>query len=146
MKKEQIREAFSEMNSIAGADEQLQAQILARVNQANASSVPTQALKNLIRYFFLYVLTGLVIYFLVSALLPMPVDAGLTGISSESDYEQILHGWQIFVGSERLINSFIDGCFKIFFKISTLAFVFAAALMKADEADSSSKGEKLCAD
>ena len=146
MNKEQIKSAFSQIKSAAGQDEKLTAQIMARIDAERKSFIPVSALKNLAKFFCFYLLASLALYFAVMLFLPTPGSVGAADVSSEAWVGQIAEGWQLFITSERLINSFINGCFNLFFKLSFLAFFFAAALMKANDSDSCRKGEKLCAD
>lgn len=146
MKKNQIENAFAQIKNCAGKDEKLQRNILQQIEIDTQSKVPFNGLKRLTMYFLVYLLAGFFVNTIVVSLLPSPGIYELPELVQQSRVEQITDGLRLLSNSERLINLLIEGCFNLFFKISFLAFIFAAALMKVETSKASCKGEKLCVD
>lgn len=149
MNRNNIKGAFAHIKTEAGNDEKLQHRILERIKPSAMPGVPIEGLKKLCGYFLVYLLVAFILNFVVVALLPSLPPAEITELAEQEKIMQIAAGFELFNNSERLINLLVEGCFKLFFKISFLAFIFAAALVKADNSETSEtsgKGEKLCAD
>ncbi|MFZ5953232.1 MAG: hypothetical protein ACOYXC_21185 [Candidatus Rifleibacteriota bacterium] len=141
MKRDNAKKSFVEMQTLAGNNESLRQSIFARTTAKTAEKIPFTGLKQLFKFFLVYFLVSLAVYWLAGYLMPaktLPVE-----YSYESELDQIAQGLEWFFSSERLINSFVEGCFKLFFKISFLAFFLAAASLNAESSDSG-KGENLC--
>ncbi|MEW6710476.1 MAG: hypothetical protein AB1403_11690 [Candidatus Riflebacteria bacterium] len=141
MKKDEAKNAFVEIETLAGNNESLRQSVFARTITRKAEKIPVTGLKQLFKFFLVYFLVSLSVYWLAGNLMPaktLPVEC-----SFESELGQLASGLEWFFSSERLINSFVEGCFKLFFKISFLAFFLAAASLNAESSDSG-KGENLC--
>lgn len=145
MNKKQLNSAFDHIKATAAEDRQLREAILGRVGQSASGAIPVQGLKRLCLYFVVYLLVAWSLSLVLGLALPTPDSTGDWSLETVDRYEQISVGLESINESARLINLLFEGCFKLFFKISLLAFIFAAALMKADTNDDASKGEISCA-
>ncbi len=146
MNKEQLSSAFKKINAMAAEDQKLREAILGRVGQSAIGAIPVQGLKRLCLYFVGYLLVAWFLYLVFGFLLPAPTPAEMLSLETVDQYEQIAAGLESLNESARLINLLFEGCFKLFFKISVMAFIFAAALMKADDNNAIGKGDISCAD
>lgn len=145
MKKNELQAAFAQIRESSANDKQLHNSILERIENAEKSVIPLAGLKMLCRYFVVYLLVAYLLNLAVLSLLPA-ANIVAPDLMEQGKLEQIATGLELLQSSERLINLLIEGCFTLFFKISFLAFVFAAALMKAENAGLTTKGEASCAD
>lgn len=143
MRKGEIKNAFSEIKKLSCIDEKLTNSIKNRLNDAENTVIPINGLKTISMYFVAYMAIGLVIFLLASSLSSYQAANMSPEIAIENTLDMISANSNAFFNSYNWVNSFINGIFSLFFKISILAFVFAAASMNAESSETT-KGELSC--
>lgn len=144
MRKEEIQKAFSEVQKLSANNLKLTTSIEKRLTDLHASVIPVKGLRSISFYFAAYMAFSFFLYLLITNLVVVQPQSVFPEELFLNTSEAISAGVNGFFYSYGFINSFINGIFFLFFKISGLAFIFAAASMNAESSEMK-KGELSCA-